>query len=151
MPYTNGQNDYVLKASEVRSRAKADGIKIKGISGGLNNREGCFFSPDVTINGRKTRGYDDHCSGFADGGPDSWKQKAGAIPNSHCPDCGAQGYYTDNPHIASCGAYPGWFYYFKDNEDEKKTTTEDKYIIKIVNGQYVGVRKPKIITTNERK
>lgn len=151
MPYNNGNNEYVLKASEVRDRAKADGIKIKSIDGGLNERAGCFYSPDVTINGRQTKGYEYHSSGFMDGEKETWKQKAGAISNSYCPDCGAQGYHTDHPNIASCGAYPGWFYYFKEHEDEQKTTTEDEYIIKIVNGQYVRVRKPKIIITNERK
>lgn len=150
MPHSNYENDYVLKAGEVRARLKKDGIKAQPINasydsrGSYNERSGCFFSEDVTVNGKPGR-IGSRIS-FS-----SWKNKAGAIPNSHCPDCGAQGYYTDHPCIATCGAYPGWFYYYKDEENEQKKAEIPEYIIKILNGQYVRVKNPAYKLTNERK
>lgn len=153
----NHHNDYVLEGKETKDRLKSDGIKAWSTRGGgwgssgrnriddYTRSSGTFFSKDVTINGGVTT------EGEFDDGRTYWKKKAGKIKNSFCPDCGAQGYYTDHPDIATCGAYPGWFYYYKDHEDEHKIEEKPEYIIKIVNGQYVRVRKPKLQVTNERK
>lgn len=64
------------------------------------------------------------------GGYDSEK-----IPGLKCPDCGAQALKTDQPGVASCGDYLGWYFLYTYDMDGDKP----KLQVIIENGEYTQV------------
>lgn len=57
------------------------------------------------------------------------------IKGLYCPDCDSQAFRTDQPNVAVCGSYPGWYFFYKklDNTESAKT----KLVIR--NGELVSV------------
>ena len=122
-----------INQTEAEKRLKEEGMNTSNMvcKGAYDN--GCFY-----IDGLKT--YDgaeirmNHVvgrSGMSD--YDQLGGLKGKIPGVKCPDCGAQGFRTDHPQIASCGAYPGWFFYYL--EEKELDDTDSEYTIKIINGE----------------
>ncbi len=72
------------------------------------------------------------------------KESSEVIKGLHCPNCGAQGFRTDKPGIAVCGACSGW--YFKYKKKEKKKKVKQRYEMKIINGQL-----QKVLVTEQKE
>lgn len=112
--------------------AKEKGIKATLIEG--NSRHGCFFSRDITVHGKKgdPRDRDIYKNHYYEIDVDLPQSEA--IPGLHCPDCDAQAYITDHPKVATCGAYPGWFFFYEGIKSEGDNSSKNKIVMKYVNG-----------------
>lgn len=62
---------------------------------------------------------------------EQWKGVSEEIPGLHCYFCDSQGFKTDMPGVAVCGAAPAWFFFYRRIAKETKPT------LKIVNGELV--------------
>ena len=113
----------VVVGEELKKKLKEEKFAVTQFMGS----EDCFHASDITVNGIKTPILSR-----------SFKQpRTDRLEGIHCPDCGAQGYRTDNDNVAVCGAYPGWyFYYLLEYEDED---IKPKFKLKLVGGEMVQV------------
>ena len=130
----------VLDFNEAKDKLKKEGLLSQKQSDDWhsfqskgNLRAGCFFVTGLkNINGNEIR--NNYVVGVrGEATRDQLGGIKGKIPGVKCPDCGAQGFRTDHPGIASCGAYPGWFFWYLEEFEE--SDNDQKLIIKIVNGQ----------------
>lgn len=125
-------NQKFYEPNEVVERLKQDKLEKRSWTrdGSGQRSKGCFFSSDITVEGNSSPTWSNEIDmSLEDDGEE--------LPGVKCPDCGAQGYRTDHPQVATCGAYPGWFFYYKDKR--KKRTVKPKKQYKIMNGQLVEV------------
>jgi hypothetical protein len=75
-------------------------------------------------------GRDDHSAGEIANFAQDWGHQLGEIPGLNCPDCYAQAFKTDNKHVAVCGDYPGWYFFYRRLEDEHAKEGKMKLIIR---------------------
>ena len=116
---------------EMQSAARTAGVKIEGFWAG-NSGTSEFYSDTVTIKGKRyTREDGDEYD--EDDGPFSDKE----IKGLRCPDCSAQAFETDNPKVAVCGSFPGWYFFYQKIQNQKGDAPKRKLVIR--NGEYVEV------------
>ncbi len=117
---------------DMRKEAKGKNIRIL-----TEHTEADWYSDDITIKGEKTNnGTDYHgivTTSFRDKKTclKMWKGISEAIPGLKCYFCNSQGFKTDVPGVAVCGAAPGWFFFYR------RIAKETKPVLKIVNGELV--------------
>jgi hypothetical protein len=120
MPIKIG-NDYELPKGKAEQRAVAKKIGVEIDSFATDNE---FHSDKITTNGVVVDDYD---GTYADA------RVLGPIPGLHCPDCQSQAFYTDNPKVAVCGDYPGWYFFFRRLDQDINSSA--KFVIR--NGELV--------------
>lgn len=138
----NDSYEVVESEEEAKTLAKKHNITIDYFFDG----EFDFYSPTVTIGGqvppdfKKYRQDQYLWQGITVSSrrtPEScrkmWKDVLEEIPGLFCPNCNSQGFKTDHPGIAVCGACPGWYFWFKRIDQDLESTA--KLVIK--NGELV--------------
>lgn len=129
---------YFDKNSEMKKFGKKNNVNIES-----HHSVTDWWSPDITIGGENPNVYGQHKNLKAFHGittVDSrnrnsclelWKGVSEEIPGLKCYFCDAQGFKTDMPGVAVCGAAPGWFFFYR------RIAKETKPMLKIVNGELV--------------
>lgn len=131
----NKKGEYEIAMNEdIDKEAKKKKIKVD-----QKFSEADWWSPDVKIKGESPEMIQEHLFhgietlGFREYEQclKKWAGISEEIPGLHCYFCDSQGFKTDMPGVAVCGAAPAWFFFYRRIAKETKPT------LKIVNGELV--------------
>lgn len=132
------RDEYKVPETKEEQQEIADKLKVK-IDGFRTDRE--FHSQQIGFGGKTPPRFSDFFASMHGGSMSQdvdeqrklWKGISEEIPGLHCPDCYSQAFKTDQKNVAVCGAYPGWYFFYRRTDMDVDSKT--KLVIR--NGELV--------------